>query len=123
MVAMVRLKNGILSRMESSAGVYSGKSGGESMKRPQKLAVMLVPTPPYEICGLITPFMVSARLALFTSTSFVAPSDGMMLVIKKTAVRKQPMIDISFEFLRISLFVFMVVSGSGSWLWVVPIKK
>jgi hypothetical protein len=22
------------------------------MKRPQKLAVMLVPTPPYEICGL-----------------------------------------------------------------------
>jgi hypothetical protein len=38
--------------MESSAGVYSGKSGGESMKRPQKLAVMLVPTPPYEICGL-----------------------------------------------------------------------
>jgi hypothetical protein len=39
-------------RMESSAGVYSGKSGGESMKRPQKLAVMLVPTPPYEICGV-----------------------------------------------------------------------
>jgi hypothetical protein len=52
MVAMVRMENGILSRMESSAGVYSGKSGGESMKRPQKLAVMLVPTPPYEICGL-----------------------------------------------------------------------
>ena len=30
------------------------------MKRPQKLAVMLVPTPPYEICGLatgkVTPF-------------------------------------------------------------------
>ena len=24
------------------------------MKRPQKLAVMLVPTPPYEICGLET---------------------------------------------------------------------
>ena len=24
------------------------------MKRPQKLAVMLVPTPPYEICGLVT---------------------------------------------------------------------
>ena len=24
------------------------------MKRPQKLAVMLVPTPPYEICGLRT---------------------------------------------------------------------
>jgi hypothetical protein len=24
------------------------------MKRPQKLAVMLVPTPPYEICGLGT---------------------------------------------------------------------
>ena len=23
------------------------------MKRPQKLAVMLVPTPPYEICGLV----------------------------------------------------------------------
>jgi hypothetical protein len=23
------------------------------MKRPQKLAVMLVPTPPYEICGLM----------------------------------------------------------------------
>ena len=45
MVAMVR--------MESSAGVYSGKSGGESMKRPQKLAVMLVPTPPYEICGIV----------------------------------------------------------------------
>ena len=22
------------------------------MKRPQKLAVMLVPTPPYEICGI-----------------------------------------------------------------------
>ena len=22
------------------------------MKRPQKLAVMLVPTPPYEICGV-----------------------------------------------------------------------
>jgi hypothetical protein len=53
MVAMVRMENGILSRMESSAGVYSGKSGGESMKRPQKLAVMLVPTPPYEICGLV----------------------------------------------------------------------
>ena len=52
MVAMVRMENGIRSRMESSAGVYSGKSGGESMKRPQKLAVMLVPTPPYEICGL-----------------------------------------------------------------------
>ena len=52
MVEMVRMENGILSRMESSAGVYSGKSGGESMKRPQKLAVMLVPTPPYEICGL-----------------------------------------------------------------------
>ena len=52
MVAMVRMENEIRSRMESSAGVYSGKSGGESMKRPQKLAVMLVPTPPYEICGL-----------------------------------------------------------------------
>ena len=52
MVEMVRMENGILSRMESSAGVYNGKSGGESMKRPQKLAVMLVPTPPYEICGL-----------------------------------------------------------------------
>ena len=52
MVAMVRMENGILSRMESSAGVYSGKRGGESIKRPQKLAVMLVPTPPYEICGI-----------------------------------------------------------------------
>jgi len=27
------------------------------MKRPQKLAVMLVPTPPYEICGLGAGFM------------------------------------------------------------------
>jgi len=26
------------------------------MKRPQKLAVMLVPTPPYEICGLAHTF-------------------------------------------------------------------
>ena len=29
------------------------------MKRPQKLAVMLVPTPPYEICGLDTMFKIN----------------------------------------------------------------
>ena len=31
------------------------------MKRPQKLAVMLVPTPPYEICGLITFSLAAIR--------------------------------------------------------------
>ena len=34
------------------------------MKRPQKLAVMLVPTPPYEICGLRLPLPVSRAFAL-----------------------------------------------------------
>ena len=88
MVAMVRMENGILSRMESSAGVYSGKSGGESMKRPQKLAVMLVPTPPYEICGLVesdpmqalkscahNPFAMTATLSYWFALDPSAASD------------------------------------------------
>ena len=42
------------------------------MKRPQKLAVMLVPTPPYEICGL-----TDAQVALVPNVSngsLVAPA-------------------------------------------------
>ena len=31
------------------------------MKRPQKLAVMLVPTPPYEICGIAPPKMTPLK--------------------------------------------------------------
>ena len=67
----MRMENGILSRMESSAGVYSGKSGGESMKRPQKLAVMLVPTPPYEICGIAPPKMTPLKAKRSSLRRFV----------------------------------------------------
>ena len=38
------------------------------MKRPQKLAVMLVPTPPYEICGLAIRNLMMALFAPFFPT-------------------------------------------------------
>jgi len=52
------------------------------MKRPQKLAVMLVPTPPYEICGLIgSERLEEARDVLSVSLrEFPASGDLLYLV-------------------------------------------
>jgi hypothetical protein len=47
------------------------------MKRPQKLAVMLVPTPPYEICGLVNrPANVARRRPTAASTRHKVPMNS-----------------------------------------------
>ena len=40
------------------------------MKRPQKLAVMLVPTPPYEICGQVPISRRPGRYCSFRKTGY-----------------------------------------------------
>ena len=47
------------------------------MKRPQKLAVMLVPTPPYEICGIAVVLIPASMIRLISGSS-----DSMRFVLQ-----------------------------------------